>query len=274
LNAKTDNYVVSVVIPTYQRPDYLEKCVNALSKQTRKPDELIIVSRDTDTETHKKIDELRSKLHMDIKNPKVTTPGHIPPLNEGIKTLKGDICCFLDDDCEPLDNWIENILRNYKGPDIGGVGGRYITYENGKIMDFPPAKIVGQLSWFGKIHGNFYRDSIFKQPIDVCFMIGGCASYRSDVIRRVNMFAPLNKDVAFNYEADWGLQVKNMGLRIIYDPDIKTKHYTAPRKSGGMRAKEREAIYGYSHNTVLVALRNFGLLRKIIFVLYFFLIGD
>ncbi|MGI8501337.1 MAG: glycosyltransferase family 2 protein, partial [Hassallia sp.] len=42
---------ITVLIPTYRRPLDLVRCLEALKKQTRQADEVLVVVRDTDAET-------------------------------------------------------------------------------------------------------------------------------------------------------------------------------------------------------------------------------
>ena len=42
---------ITVLIPTYRRPKDLGRCLEALQKQTRPADEVLVVVRNTDAET-------------------------------------------------------------------------------------------------------------------------------------------------------------------------------------------------------------------------------
>lgn len=42
---------ISVLIPTYRRPKDLARCLEALKKQKRVPDEVLVIVRNTDAET-------------------------------------------------------------------------------------------------------------------------------------------------------------------------------------------------------------------------------
>ena len=43
--------IITVLIPTYHRTRDLARCLEALEDQTRAPDEILLVVRDTDSET-------------------------------------------------------------------------------------------------------------------------------------------------------------------------------------------------------------------------------
>ena len=50
--------MLSVVIPTYQRPVWMVRAVRSLQEQSRPPDEVVAVARDADLPTHEAIDKL------------------------------------------------------------------------------------------------------------------------------------------------------------------------------------------------------------------------
>lgn len=76
---------ISVVVPTRDRPELLQRCLEALEKQTT-PIEIVIVE---DSEGR----------------------GPAWARNEGVRRAKGQIICFTDDDCAPFPNWAEALAK-------------------------------------------------------------------------------------------------------------------------------------------------------------------
>jgi glycosyltransferase involved in cell wall biosynthesis len=70
---------ISVVVPTRDRPELLERCLAALEKQTV-PVEIVVVE---DREGR----------------------GPASARNEGVRRAQGKVVCFTDDDCAPFPNW-------------------------------------------------------------------------------------------------------------------------------------------------------------------------
>ena len=79
-----DKHVVSVVIPTVKR-NSLRRCLEALKKQNRLPDEVIVI-------------EDKKRL------------GPSWARNKGIMKAKGDLIAFTDDDCVPPKDWLERLV--------------------------------------------------------------------------------------------------------------------------------------------------------------------
>ncbi len=75
---------IGVLICTYRRPESLGRCLAALAAQERRPDEVIVVVRDSDAATHDwlascKPDGLRLRVVG------VTLPGTVAALNTGLE---------------------------------------------------------------------------------------------------------------------------------------------------------------------------------------------
>lgn len=91
----------SVIIPNLHSP-HLGALLDALARQTLPPREIIVVGQD--------------RYGFGAAHPQVrmiTTPGPIPPAqarNLGASSAQGEVCCFLDADCIPRPDWIEQIL--------------------------------------------------------------------------------------------------------------------------------------------------------------------
>jgi len=127
---------VSVVIPTYNRLEFLKQAIDSLLNQSHPPDEIIVVddgSSDGTKEYLKKI----SKKYKIIKYYYFTKNcGPSKARNLGIKNATGDIICFFDDDQIAHKNWIKEIVKTFKeNRDIGGVGGKLIELEPNNMVE-------------------------------------------------------------------------------------------------------------------------------------------
>ncbi len=90
---------VSVIIPSYRRPDYLKRCINALLNQSISPYEIIVVLREEDEESKMVVSEFKNSL---IKTAFVREAGVLIAMNKGLEEATGDIIAFTDDDAEPF----------------------------------------------------------------------------------------------------------------------------------------------------------------------------
>lgn len=119
----------SVVIATRNRPDHLRVALEALTRQTCLPDEVLIVDNASTVSYAHVFDEFRDRLPLRVVVEQ--TPGVSPARNRGMKESAGDIILFTDDDCEPEPQWVERLtLPFYRDPNIGVVGGPLINRQN------------------------------------------------------------------------------------------------------------------------------------------------
>jgi glycosyltransferase involved in cell wall biosynthesis len=105
-------YKITVLVPTYRRPQDLLRCLTALQNQTRSPDEVLVVVRDTDEETWNFLKTYRIEL-LPLRILIVSVPGVIAAMNLGFETAQGDIISVTDDDAAPHTDWLERIEAHF-----------------------------------------------------------------------------------------------------------------------------------------------------------------
>ena len=103
--------LVSVVIPTYSRPEFLQRCVNSVLNQSYSNIEVFVVDdNNPDTDARKETEKV---IQTFMNNPKVTYLQHDKnrngsvARNTGWKASNGKYITFLDDDDEIAKNKIE-----------------------------------------------------------------------------------------------------------------------------------------------------------------------
>ena len=114
---KTEKPLISVVIPTYNRPELLKKAIQSVINQTYKNFEIIIVDDSSIKNNEKIIKNFNKKNIIYIKNKTRKGGGH--SRNIGIKKAKGEYIAFLDDDDEWIPEKLEKQLKAYNTPKLG-----------------------------------------------------------------------------------------------------------------------------------------------------------
>ncbi len=266
---------ISVIVPTYRRPQCLKRCVKALDDQTRKPNEVIVVVRDTDAVSQKMVAHLRGALRksLNIKVISVHKSGQLPALNAGLNEARGHIICFTDDDTEPWSDWIKRIEKHFRNSTIAGIGGRDIVIINGKSTE-GKCKVVGKMFWFGRYIGNHHLELLQNGPRRVDLLKGANMAFLSKYLEGFCFDENLDKQTSSNNEIDLCLYIKKKGGRIVYDSLLKVNHYAIQRFAGAKREEMAKNIYNYSHNYTYVILKNFPLYRRLAFLVYIFLVGQ
>jgi len=97
---------ISVIIPTYNRSEFIEQTINSVLNQTKMPNEIIIVDDGSTDNTYEIIAKLID-IYPCIKYIKQTNSGVSNARNTGIINSINNWLCFLDSD----DIWNENKIE-------------------------------------------------------------------------------------------------------------------------------------------------------------------
>ncbi|MCK4307557.1 glycosyltransferase family 2 protein [candidate division WOR-3 bacterium] len=246
---------ISLVIPSFGMTRKLRECLQALNHQTVLPEEVIVVSPE-----YMQFSEFR----FELKEVKTKDSSRISTaLNLGINLASQEIICFTDPDTLPPSDWIEKIIKVYEAnPELGGLGGRDQIYRNGELIPLNKVKEVGKLTWFGRIIGNHHES--FGEVREVDFLKGCNMSFRKKLIESID-----NELIGFyRWEQDLCFKVKLQGYGLLHNPEIWVAH---------MKGEEEFSLgrfFAFSHNTTYILLKYLGRRRKIIFLLYTFLVGQ
>ncbi|NJK34465.1 MAG: glycosyltransferase family 2 protein [Oscillatoriales cyanobacterium SM2_2_1] len=263
---------ITLIVPTYRRPRDLARCLGAIARQTQRPDQLLLVVRDTDHETR---DFLAAPTVADVswQVVTVTEPGMIAAMNAGLDQATGAVVAFTDDDAAPHPDWLERIAKTYaQDPQIGGVGGRDYVYVGDRLLEGAEL-VVGQVQWFGRVVGNHHLGS--GGPRDVDVLKGVNMSYRRAALGERHFDGRLLGSGAQPHnELAMCLRLRRAGWRLIYDPQIAVDHFPAHRPEGDERVQFNELTYGNAvHNETLALLDGLPPWRQMIFLLWALAIG-
>jgi GT2 family glycosyltransferase len=173
-----DHPSVSAIIPTKNRAQDLEITIESLLRQTRLPDELILVDQSPETSFTKPISIPIHYMH----DPGLS--GLTAARNAAMKVARGDIWLFMDDDVVLEPTFLEEILAAYR-PDVTGISGIITNYKR------PP---LGHLLWESIfMRGPFLddRQRVYwnaaqirdAAPIRVRQFTGALMSFKADAIR-------------------------------------------------------------------------------------------
>jgi glycosyltransferase involved in cell wall biosynthesis len=263
---------VTVIIPTYRRPQDLARCLEALKKQTRLADEVLVIVRDTDPETWTFLENFNRDF-LPISIVKVSIPGQVAALNAGIDKANGDILSFTDDDAVPYPEWLALIETHFLfNENIGGVGGKDWVYQNDRLLN-GERSVVGRIQWFGRAIGNHHFG--IGEPREVEILRGVNMSYRRSAIanfrfdeRLLGTGAQVDNDLAFS------LKIKQSGWKLIYDPKVEVNHYMTERFDEDRRNQFNYiALVNRVHNETLILLEYLPPIRRSVFLIWAILVG-
>ncbi|HET7489523.1 MAG TPA: glycosyltransferase family 2 protein [Acidimicrobiales bacterium] len=217
--ASSADTTISVVVPSYRRPDDLARCLAALRRQDLPPSEIVVVHRPDDGDTRAVVEAFPG-----IKRVEVDVPGQVAALHAGAAASTGDIVAFTDDDAVPHRDWCRRLADAFRSADIAAVGGRDIVHH-GPVVESGRHRRVGLVTPLGRVVGHHHLGA--GRARDVHHLKGANMAVR----RRYLWFAVGLRGQGAQVANDlaMSLAARRSGTRLVYDPTILVDHHPAPR---------------------------------------------
>ena len=261
---------ITVLIPTYRRPQDLQRCLTALEAQKCQAEEILVVVRDTDVETREFLAGYAPPM-LGLRVVTVVSPGVLAAMNAGLAEATGEIIALTDDDTAPYPDWLARIESHFAAdPCVGGVGGR-----DWQANDLRSRRVVGIIQWHGRVIGNHHLGVGEARAVDV--LKGANCAYRAEPLKAIGFETRLRGGGAqVHWELSLGMAMRAAGWKLIYDPAVAMDHFPAPRFDADTNLRgifNAEGISHSAYNETLVLLQYLPPLRRVVFLIWAFLIG-
>ncbi|MDO8444966.1 MAG: glycosyltransferase [Deltaproteobacteria bacterium] len=201
---------VSVIVPIYNSQAYISKCLEALLAQTYKLESYEVIVVD-DGSTDKTADIIKN---YPVKYIYQKNQGPATARNRGVKEAKGDIILFTDSDCVPLSNWIEEMVRPFKSPDIAAVKGAYLTNQKEVIARLAQVEFEE-------------RFEMLKKAESIDMVDTYSAGFRKAIFLQMGGFDK-TFPVANNEDTDLSYRMSKHGFKMVFNPDAIVHHLKHP----------------------------------------------
>jgi glycosyltransferase involved in cell wall biosynthesis len=198
--------MISVIIPSYNSEDTIQKCLDSLKNQSYQGScEIILVDSSIDKTPQivtNNYPDIRL-IHLDNK----TDPG--TARNIGIREAEGGILAFTDSDCVPSQDWLERISTAHQLAYriVGGV------VKNGNA-DHDDVALAGYMAEFREFLPKQLKREVAHVP--TCNI-----SYKKQVFLDYGSFQGQyypQEDMVYN------CRLVEKGEKILLDPAIKVSH--------------------------------------------------
>jgi GT2 family glycosyltransferase len=232
---------VSVVVPSYRRPDELARCITALMAQTRVPDQIVVVVRRGDAGTAELI---AGSGTPQLRAVEVESEGVLAAMQAGVIASTGSVIAFTDDDAAPRRDWLERVVRHLDDQAVGAVGGRDVVHGE---PDPGRTATVGMLTRWGKLRGNHHLGT--GPARDVRVLKGVNMAFRREALALPETMC--GGGAQPHFEIATCLWAARAGWRLVYDPEVTVDHYPGVRFDADQRTRpERMAIRATAYNLV------------------------
>ena len=207
---------VSVLICTYNRPELLAQCLDALICRTaEKPDQVVVVNGG-DERADEAVESSRQEAGgrgqgIEINLIKTLNKNLAASRNVGLPHCDGDIVAMTDDDAEVFPDWITQIKRLHaEHPEAGAVGGPVIGADSDSFI----SRLADRVT-FGS----------YPAARNVRTLPGVNISYKRTLVKAVGF----QDETLFRGEdVDYNWRVKQLGYEIRYDPAMQVLHHHRP----------------------------------------------
>ena len=205
---------VSVIIPTYRRPERLAKVLAALARLPEATAVEIVVCDDgspaDDAVAYQRITS-QSGLNVRLVRQENGVPG--AARNAAGRAARGALLLFTDDDCLPVDGFFEQHLRGRTPGERVAVQGHVAFEPHTRITPFMEMVMRGA-------QYNFVGITDPEHVPFTCFYFANCSVWRQD-LDRAGWFNP---ELRFAEDAELAYRLSKAGTRLVYRPAALVHH--------------------------------------------------
>jgi glycosyltransferase involved in cell wall biosynthesis len=134
---------LAVTVAVYNEQKLIDQLLDALLRQTRVPDEIVLVD-DGSTDATAALIKRRSEREPRIRYVHQENAGPAAARNRAFREAQSEICVFTDGDCVPDPDWIEKLTEPFGDPAIGASAGTYRTLNPQSVL----ASFIGaEIAW-------------------------------------------------------------------------------------------------------------------------------
>jgi glycosyltransferase involved in cell wall biosynthesis len=216
--------VVSVVIPTYNRSALLRDAVaSVLAQEFARPFEIVIVDNnskdDTESVARRLVDEHPRKVHY----VRETQQGNAHARNLGVRTARGAIIAFIDDDVFVERDWLTTLTNALDSrSDLSFVGGRVLPQWSG-----PPPSWLTPEHWSPLALLDYGPEELIIDGERPRGLLTANIAFRRNVFDEVGSFSPhlqrVKNMIGSMEDTEFLLRVCRSGRRGLYLPQMIAK---------------------------------------------------
>lgn len=203
----------SIVVPTYNRPTSMARCLEALSHQAfaQAEFEVIVVDDGSDKPLDGLLAAFSSRLNITSLRQQNTGPAGAR--NAGLRVARGQFIAFTDDDCSPAPHWLAQLKSRFARDPKCAVAGRA---SNGLTEN--PYSVASQMlvDYLLNYYNNDDKTSHFGTSNNLTFPRQALLDM-GGFDETFTMSAAEDRELVDRWI--------NHGNRLVYDPEVEVLHF-------------------------------------------------
>ena len=245
-------HTLSVIIPSYSRPDLLARCLASLRRNAPLSTEIIVVD---DASENMCVSDVAAKFKgvKVIRTPKRL--GFCKAANLGVQSASHEVVELLNDDTEVCAGWAEMALDAFEDPKVAAVAPLVLRWP-GQIEGRAIIDSAGDAYFASGVATKRGNGQVIEEkwmvPGPVFGASGSSAFYRREVFLKVGAypesFGAYFEDVDLSFRLHWA------GYDVVFQPCSKVLHRVS--SSYGNPGLNRKLLESQSLNEERVYWRN------------------
>ena len=219
---------VSAVISTWNKVDDLRENLEALTNQTRPPDQIIIVDNHSNDGTPEMVRSGYKSVCLIVMPD--SRAGACETFNIGFKKAQHDFTAIMDDDVVAPPDWLERLLDRFE--------------KEPESTAMISSKVVEPEMPDSFLHAQEVNEERYMSTFRGCGTLA-----RTEVLARAGYYD--EKFFIYGNERDLAARVLGLGYRILQYPSAEIFHKTPFGMKGGKRS-----LYYHTRNFWLYAFKN------------------
>jgi GT2 family glycosyltransferase len=235
---------ISVLIPSYNRKEWLLKTLDWIVAQTYKNFEVVIV--DASDPLDQLDTDILNKYPFPLKYVRYGIAGNVSKQrNIALKAASGDLLLFLDDDVSFQDNFFQEYVRLFSSGKYSAISGLVETQKHKRgspPLEYKDNRLlrIGALNYLAcdfEIETYVICTANFAFTRQIYSLVGGFDELMFGIFDDVN----------------YGWQLKNSGVKVMHVPSVAVFHFQAT--ASGARSSSLPGWWKY-YNMIYFHLKN------------------
>ena len=224
----------SIIIPTYNRRDILLQTLTALTEQTCRNFDIIVVDDGSTDGTAEAVHSWQKSTASTVASTLIIQP-HLNPgqaRNRGLRKATGDIVIFIGDDTIPEPDFVEQHLRQHRKVGEGCAVVGYTPWDEESMRVTPLLRFIGEAGYqfgYGALRDG--REAPFG------------AFYTANVSVARTLLGDEPFDPAFTFinweDTELGYRLHRRGVRLLYCAAARARHYHPQKLIDAARRQQR-----------------------------------
>lgn len=240
---------VTVVIPTLDARDLLAGALDSLARQTRPPEQVVVVDNASGDGTAEMVRERFPDVELIVN---ATNLGFGRAVNLGADAARGDLLVLLNNDVVCAPGFIAAIRAPFAEPDVGMAAGVLTQMRAPERIDSAGIELdvtLGSSDHLGDAPLSSLAGA--DDPVGPC---GGAAAYRLSGFRAAGGFD--EQIFAYWEDVDLALSLRLDGWRCRLAPDAQARHLHGATLGAGSPGQRRLDAFGRAY-----VLAKYGVVR-------------